>query len=170
MLMKFNAKYGYLFLLIMLLSGCGSFGNSIKKTAGKYVPFYEYSGTELNAISIQAEVDSNNNLPVALDILFIFDAKTAQALSALTGPDWFAGKSAMMLRYQQQMALSELEIVPQSAEQNIALPASYYNAVAVLLFANYIDPKGQYLADITQFRELRITLKKRGYVLEELNP
>lgn len=170
MLMKLKVKYGYLLLLVMALSGCGSLGINIKKAADKYMPFYQFNGTELHSISLQSDADSNSNLPVALDILFIFDLKTAQALNALSGPDWFAGKQAMMLRYQQKMVLSELEIVPQSAEQSITLPTSYYNAVAVLLFANYIGPKGQYQADITNFSKLRVTLKNRGYVLEELNP
>lgn len=160
----------FVILATFLLSGCGSFGNSIKKVAGKYVPFYEFNRTGIESVAVISDPDSNENLPVALDILFIFDEKTAKALSHLSGPDWFAGKQALLLKYQQKMVLSELEVVPQSAEQQIVLPEHFYKAIVVLLFANYFAPLGQYQADITQFNELKITLKKRGYVLEELNP
>lgn len=170
MLINLRGRHAYLLMMILTLHSCGSVSNSLKKVAGKYVPFYTFNKTELDAISVLSDTDSNHNLPVALDILFIADVKTAQALGALSGPDWFAGKRALLLRYQQQLVISELEIVPQSAEQNISLPDTYYNAVSVLIFANYLAEAGQYQADITQFSELRITLKRRGYALEELNP
>ncbi|MBJ7540005.1 hypothetical protein [Marinomonas transparens] len=163
-------SYGLLCIMALLLAGCetaASLGNSLDKTVAKVVPFYEFNKTLIESIDIQSAANSNNNLPVAVDIIFIFDDKTAEALSALSGPDWFANKKSLLLRYQQQLVMSELEVVPQTAEQKLALPSNYFKAVSVLLFANYLHQTGQYQADITQYHELKIILNKQGYLLKE---
>ena len=105
-----------------------------------------------------------------MDIVFVLNSETAQALSTLSGPDWFANKKGLLQRYQQQILINELEIVPQTATQKIILPSLYYDAVSVFLFANYLASNGQYQADITQFYELHIMLEKSRYALEERNP
>ena len=164
-------KYYALYLLVaFLLSGCGTFpsiGNRINKTMAKVVPFYSFNKTQLESISLHSAVNSNNNLPVALDIVFIFNDEAAQVLSSLSGPDWFANKKSLLLRYQQQLVMTELEVVPHTAEKKLKLPNNYFSAVTVLLFANYLAHDGQYQADISQYHELKITLYKKGYVLED---
>ncbi|WP_113875100.1 hypothetical protein [Marinomonas aquiplantarum] len=154
-------------LLVCLLSGCGKTLNLVEKTAGKYVPFYSYDKTLLTSIKLQAEANSNNNLPTALDIVFIFDAKSISALMDLSGPDWFSNKASLALLYQQKISVLSYEVVPQTAPMTLTLPAQYYQAYGVLLFANYLDEPGQYLADISQFKQLLITLQQHGYQLEE---
>ena len=160
-------------LLLLLVTGCSSIGstvNKIKKVADEYIPLYEYKSTDLDKVWIQSDADSNQNLPTAVDILFIYDQKTADALSALSGPDWFAQKRALLLKYQAKMFIKALEVVPHSPKQAVILPDTFYNAISVLMFANYLAADGQYLADITQYCHLNIRLKNKGYLLEELNP
>lgn len=155
---------------MMLVSACEStdiLKNDLEKVAGKVVPFYNFNKTLLSTISIQSTANSNQNLPVALDIIYILDDKTGKALSALSGPDWFEHKQALLLRYKHQLYLNELEVVPQTTEYVLKLPENYYRAVNVLLFANYLEAQGQYQADITQFNHLHIELKQKSYALHE---
>lgn len=154
-------------MLVCLLSGCAKTLNSVEKVAGKYVPFYDFDKTQLTQIWLQADPDSNQNLPTALDIVFIYDEKTAEALKALSGPDWFANKAALALLYQHKLSVQSYEVVPRTAQTRLSLPDLYFQAHSVLLFANYLAEPGQYLADITQFHQLLITLQGQGYRLEE---
>lgn len=159
-----------LLVLLLCLSGCQTtalVSNKVDRAIASIVPFYDFNKTRLSSISIQSSANSNQNSPVAVDIVFIFDNKTAQVLSKLNGPDWFANKQSMLLQYQHQLALTQLEIVPQTPSQKVILPKYYFEAVNVLLFANYQSQAGQYQADITQYHQLKIRLNKHHYVLQD---
>ena len=88
----------------------------------------------------------------------------------LNGPDWFNNKTGLLLRHEKDLAVTHVEFVPLTLKQKIAMPEGYDNAVSVLVFANFIASSGQFVADITQFNQLEIILKKSGYQLKELNP
>lgn len=166
-------KYSTILLLLSFLVACstaGKVGNSLEKTAAKIIPFYEFDKTYIETVSVQSSANSNQNIPVALDIVFISNAEIASTLSSLSGPDWFTNKKGLMMRYQQQIQVVELEVVPQTAQHTVNLPNKFYLAEKVFLFANYLDPKGQYIADVSQYHELGIILNKNGYSLEELDP
>jgi len=148
------------------LVGC----SSIKKTMSMIVPFYSLDTTPLDSISVISDVNSNGNMPVAIDIVFINDKTVNASLLGLTGPQWFANKSGLLLRYSKELSVAHLEVVPQTLKEKIPLPSDYSNAFKVLLFANYVEAAGQHVADITQFNELQILLKKSSYQLKEMEP
>ena len=150
----------------LLLGGC----NSIDQALSKVVPFYTYDKTLLSGISIRAEVDSNDNVPVAIDFVFIFDNSLTPVLQNLKGPEWFANKAGILLQYEKKLALAHVEIVPLTAKYSVTLPNGYDDAVKVLMFANYIAATGQVIADLTEFDQAHITLGKSAYQLEELKP
>ena len=155
-----------LVLMTLTLSSC----NSFDKAMSVVVPFYEYDKTELDSISILSSLDANNNLPVAIDFVFVLDKETAMALMNLNGPQWFANKSGLMLRYEHSLIITQVEVVPQTTEYKLLLPEDYDDAVRVYMYANYIHPAGQYTADLTLYDEAQISLKKIGYTVKELNP
>lgn len=175
---RINGNPGFFCVIVILLFGCISSGctssgrieSKLEKTAAKIIPFYEYSKTLIDSITVQSDTNSNRNTPVSVDIVFILDTDVVQALSGLSGPEWFANKVGLVMRYQQDLLITELEIVPQTAAKKINLPNNYYDAKKVFLFANYLDQRGQYQADISQFYTLRIVLNKNNYTLEELDP
>ena len=134
------------------------------------LPFYTYNKTLLTNISVISNMNSNRNHPVEIDFVFIYDDTVSPLLDVLSGPQWFADKTALMLRFRNSIDVAHIEIVPQTVEENISLPDDYNNAVRVLMFANFISESGQFVADVTTFDELLITLSKKGYQLEELDP
>ncbi|WDE02757.1 hypothetical protein SG34_015020 [Thalassomonas viridans] len=153
-------------LALALLCGC----NSIDQALSKVVPFYTYDKTTISDISIIAEIDSNNAVPVAIDFVFIYDKSVIPVLQNLKGPEWFANKAGLLLQYQQKLTVTHVEIVPLTAKQSVSLPDGYDDAVKVLMFANYIAATGHVIADLTEFDEVQITLYKSAYQLEELDP
>lgn len=157
------------FMILAIISnliGC----SSIRKSMDMIVPFYSLDTTTLGGISVTSNVNSNGNMPVAIDIVFINDKTVNASLLGLTGPQWFANKSGLLLRYSKELSVAHLEVVPQTLKEKIPLPSNYSNAFKVLLFTNYVEAAGQHVADITQFNELQILLKKSGYQLKEMEP
>ena len=152
--------------MISVLGGC----NSIDKMLSKVVPFYSYNKTALSSISVTSQTNSNSNLPVSLDFVFIFDETVNPSLLGLSGPQWFGDKARLMLNFDQQLLVAAIEVVPDTVMYTINLPEGYDNAVKVLLFANFVRKPGQYGADISQFKQLHITLTETGYQLKEVNP
>jgi len=151
-------------IFISSLSGC----NSIKKTMSMVIPFYDYNKTLLNSISVTADTDSNSNMPVAIDIVLIYKDTVDATLLGLSGPEWFANKAALLLRYEKYLSVVHIEVVPRTMKETVKLPSNYDNAIKVLMFANYAEPTGQYVADITQFKNLQVSLKRSGYQLKEV--
>lgn len=160
------ATHAMIFALVVSLSGC----NSIKKTMSMVIPFYNYDKTPINTIRVNADIDSNNNMAVAIDFVFIFNKEVNDALLKLTGPQWFENKNALLLRHRTQLTVANAEVVPLTLNETIKLPENYDNAIKVLMFANYLAPEGQYVADITQFSDLQVSLKNSGYQLKEMEP
>lgn len=157
----------FIILIIMVsLFGC----NSIKKTMSIIVPFYSLDTTTLDGISVISDTNSNGNMPVAIDIVFIYDKTVNTSLLGLTGPQWFTNKAGLLLRYSKELSVAHIEVVPRTLNESLLLPNNYNNANKVLLFANYVEPAGQHVADITQFNKLQIILKKSSYQLKEMEP
>jgi hypothetical protein len=165
---KFNSLQ-LLKLLMLLVTISGINGcNSIKKTMSMVVPFYDYNKTSLNSISVISDIDSNGNMPVAIDIVLIYKDTVDASLLGLSGPEWFANKASLLLRYEKDLSVVNAEVVPLTIKGTIKLPNNYDDAIKVLMFTNYIESAGQYVADITQFKDLQISLKKSGYQLKEM--
>ena len=153
-------------LMLCVLGGC----NSIEKTLGKVAGLYSDNKTALWAVSVTSQPNSNSDLPVSVDLVFIFDQTVNPSLVGLSGPQWFADKARLMLNFDQQLAVAAIEVVPDTLMFTIKLPEGYRDAVKVLLFANFVSKPGQYVADISRFNQLHITLTQIGYQLKEVNP
>jgi hypothetical protein len=153
-----------LLVIISSASGC----NSIKKTTGMVIPFYDYDKTSLSTISVKADNDSNGNMPVAIDFAFIYQDTIGHSLLVLSGPEWFANKSGLLLRYEKDLSVVHMEVVPRTMQETAKLPSNYDDAIKVLMFTNYTGPAGQYVADITRFKNIQISLKKSSYQLKEM--
>lgn len=164
--LKSSTKVLMLGLMSILLGSC----TSVKQVAGDYVPFYTYEGNGLDGITIQAAVDSNRDLPVAIDFIFISDPAVTELLTKMSGPDWFSKKQSILFQHAQTVAVLNVEIVPFTAAMPLQLPEDYNDAHSILMFANYLSKEGQFVADVTQYTQLRVTLGRNSYKLEELDP
>ncbi len=57
---------------------------------------WPFSRSSRHSISIQADVDANQDNATAIDIVLVYD-QTALSLLPKTGPEWFAKKAALLL-------------------------------------------------------------------------
>ena len=146
-------------MLPLTLLGCSS--------VNTYIPFYPVHNNEIESILVHSDTQSNQNVPVSMDILFIYQNSLMKSIKNLTSPAWFKNKQAFLLSFQHSLDIVHLEVVPQTAPEKVRLPDNYAKAVQVILFANYINPKGQYQANLSQFKKLEINLHKDDYSLEE---
>jgi len=112
--------------------------------------------TDLTRIDVVAQAGANQNSATALDIVFVFDANSA-ALLPKTGPDWFARKAALVDGLATGIAVVSLQ-VPPAMTLSVALPKHHAKAIGVYSYANYIEPAGQAMANLTPFRRMTIGL------------
>lgn len=133
--------------LMACLSACGFASND-----------QDYRTTsELNQINVVAQIDANQNMATALDVVFVFD-KNALSVLPKTGPDWFANKSALLANLASGVAVMSLQIPPASTVSGGPMPNGYKKAIAVYSYANYLSTDGHAMGNITSFKCALLTL------------
>ncbi len=150
---------------ILFVTACSS-SRTILKTVGLGV--IAGSNNSMKKVSIESLANSNLKTPVAVDLLFINDKNIAPLLSALSGPEWFSRRQELIKRYDNEIQLVSLEIVPLSYIETIKLPKGHKEANNILLFANYRSSHGQYVAELSHFKSLKVRLLRNSYELLEL--
>lgn len=108
-------------------------------------------------VEVSAEVNANANLATALDIVLIYDAKPS-GLMPKTAPEWFAAKAALTATFPQQINVVSLHVPPATAIHAVNLPTGATHAVRVLAYANYVHRAGHPVADISNYKCVRIAL------------
>ena len=137
-MMKLQPKFFMLsifFLFILTMAGCSS-----TKSALKMVGLG--ANNNLSKISVESTRNSNLNTPVAIDILFIYDENVTSILLDLNGPTWFNNKLALVKRYDKEIDIVNLEVVPLSFIDEVNLPKEHKHAKNILMFANYRSRDG----------------------------
>lgn len=137
-------------LLCLALGGCAAV-----KSAGQWLGLLPLN--PLREVQISAAADANGSSATQLDIVWVLDA-TAQAQLPKTGPQWFAGKAALLAGRSSELLVLHLEVPVGSTVQSLSLPAGHDQALAVLVYPNYIAPGGQAMGTVTGFRCVRIEL------------
>lgn len=118
--------------------------------------------TELRGIKLMAEPGANDNMPAAVDIVFVYDAAAA-ALLPKTGPEWFEKKPALVAGLAASIDVVSMQ-VPPARVFVVPLPASYKKAIGVYSYANYLAPAGQPMANLTPYKRITIRLTRDAIV------
>lgn len=137
-------------LLCLALGGCAAV-----KSAGQWLGLLPLN--PLREVQISAAADANASSATQLDLVWVLDT-AALAQLPKTGPQWFAGKAALLAGRSSDLLVLHLEVPVGSAVQNLTLPAGHDQALAVLVYPNYIAPGGQAMGTVTAFRCVRIEL------------
>ncbi|MBX2807773.1 MAG: hypothetical protein KTR20_03995 [Cellvibrionaceae bacterium] len=160
----FCCRLFFILLLFIFLSSCAATKKSLSAIGlGGIVGV----SNSIKTISIEAVSDSNMNSPVAVDILFIYDAKIYDMFSKLNGPQWFKEKQGLSNLYSNKITIVSVEIVPLSYIEKVTLPKNHKSATNILMFADYRAVNGQYIAELSYFKQLTIRLLKDSYQLTE---
>lgn len=127
------------------------------------------SHNAIKTISVESDINSNMDTPVAIDVLFVKDDSVTPLLTGLNGPMWFKDKYALLKRYEKQIDVISLEVVPLSLIPSLELPKDKKKARSILMFTNYRSVNGQFVANISQFKKLKIRLLFDSYELSEMS-
>lgn len=152
---------GLVLFMLFTLSACSGTKGLLKSIGGG-------SDNSIKAIALESSINSNMDTPVAIDLLFIKDESIGPLLLALNGPLWFKDKSALLKRYEKSIDIVSLEVVPLTLIDKVELPKNHTSAKSILMFANYRNISGQFVADISQFKHLKIRLLLDSYELVEV--
>jgi hypothetical protein len=127
------------------------------------------SDNAIKNISVVSTSDSNMNNAVAIDLLFVNDDSISPLLLELNGSEWFNDKALLLSRYGKALDVVSLEVAPLSFVESVDLPKTKKLAQRVLMFTNYRNHNGQFVADITQYKSLTIRLLIDTYELIEMS-
>ncbi len=112
--------------------------------------------TQLAGVRVVAEVGANQNTGTALDIVFVYDTDANKKMPQ-TGPEWFAQKNAIKNGAGNKIDIISLEPTPHNIV-DVVLPSRASKAIGVYSYANYINPNGQSLGNLTPFKTMTIWL------------
>ena len=144
---------------VLLLSACSSI-NTVLGWVGIV------HNNDLVEVTIESSADSNNNNPVAFDLVFVMDKAPLAILSGLSGPQWFQQKAAMQLKYANQISVLSGDAVPLTLPTKaLTLPDNSRDAQGVLMFANYLAPAGQVVASLQDYDKVKVRFERDKYQL-----
>ncbi len=142
------------------LSGCG-----ISDMYKQLSPWYR--ANQVQAITLLCSDTMNDDTPMAVDVLFVYNDILANQLLGQTASQWFAAKAQYRLKYGTDMDIVAMELVPNLSYVKVQLPAKARLAVKVILFANYMTPSGQYPVDLSTFQAPTVSLEQKEVLFSE---
>lgn len=147
-------------LFSLLLSSCSTLSGIMDSTLNLVGLGSE---NNLGKISVESTTNSNLQTPVAIDFVFVYDDPLGKFLITLTAPQWFQKKNALILQNGRKLIVTSTDLVPATPSRLIKLPASSKDAIAVLMFANYLSKSGQLAASLESFKKVQIKLDHQTY-------
>ncbi|MBL8511022.1 MAG: hypothetical protein JNM52_05185 [Betaproteobacteria bacterium] len=150
------------FAIMFLIAGCS--------TVNALNPF-KSSGPQkakVETIKIISDINLNNNMATALDLVFVYDVPNLQLPK--TGPEWFQEKEKRKYGLADAFDVVSLQIPPPDlvTVQTVELPRRYRDAVKVLCYANYIDAAGQPMLNLTPYPRVSLRLTRTKIIVTPL--
>ena len=110
--------------------------------------------------------DANEDSPVAVDLVFVYDKKLLDELLKIPASDWFARREQFVKDYGDALAVANWEWVPGQQIERISVP---YRAGArrVVVFSDYVTD-GDHRATADPQEPFRLVLGARNFSVEKL--
>ncbi len=149
----------FVFTMNLFLPSCG-----IKTLATRTKAMM---GGKLNVEVIVSE-DVNQNRPIALDLIVVYDEKLLEQILEMSSKDWFEKKNQIRRDYLKGEGFDswEWEWVPGQSVPSQRLPLKP-KAMSGFIFADYLS-KGKHRYRIDPFGGVKIHLSEKDYVVEVL--
>lgn len=110
----------------------------------------------MQQVRIVAEANANGDAATAIDLVFVYDPAVAQALP-LSGPDWFARRSALRDGLGNALDVVSLQLPPGTVVEP-ELPGRHGHAIAVYGYADYRASAGQARMNLTAYTRVELQL------------
>lgn len=138
--------------LLLLASSCG-LPNRVRSMFGGQLP-----------IQVSIAPDANENSPLAVELIVVYNDKLIDKLMEKRARDWFAGREQFLRDYADDVKSRKWEWIPGQKVEPIDL-AYGIGAKRVVLFADYVTP-GDHRATIDPQQPFRLILGQSDLELE----
>ena len=142
--------------LALAAGGCGLVARTRSLTGGKL------------PVEIRLSKDLNQNSPVAVDLVIIYDKKFLERIQELSARDWFISRAQFQRDYPNAFESHLWEWMPNKdnqgfQEQSLKVKVGAKGGV---VFADYFAP-GQHRAFFNPHKAIHLTLEDRQFSIEE---
>jgi type VI secretion system protein len=145
---------GPVVIAALLLTSCGLVRGTQRMFGGKL------------PMEVTVAPEANDNSPVAVDLLLVYDKKALEKLQALSADKWFAGREQYRRDLDGDLEVFSWEWVP--GQQVARQQAPYRPGVkASLVFADYFSP-GDHRVLVDHRRPFRLVLGEKDLSVEPL--
>ncbi len=147
--------------LLLAVAGCGGI-------IPVPVPVFEVTAFKTKEIQIQVSPWANEDNPVAVDVLIIYDEDMMDRLGELPARQWFRQRDQFRRDFPSGYEALEWELVPGQRVDPTPMPHNAATAVGSFVFANYYTD-GDHRARLDQIDNVLIRLGEKGFTIESVN-
>ena len=150
-----------------MLSGCASVTGAIKGAVDKTMNLVTFKGTRLNwsKVVIAASEGANNNSPVAIDIVLVFEDATLEKVAALPASKWFQSRADILRTFPGTLSYKSWELVPGQVLRLNGDAFGTPSVAGVFVFADYLGP-GEHRMRVEVLQDgIIIELGARGFTV-----
>jgi len=115
-------------------------------------------------IEFEVAQGANQDSPIALDIVYVYDQQLVAQLVQMTAQDWFQKRGQIRQAFPAGFDLASFEVVPGQKGPIEAVPPKSTKAIAAFVFANYASD-GTHRARIDALDRFFIALGDKDFVV-----
>ena len=140
--------------IVLLAASCG-LPNRVRSMFGGQLP-----------IQVSIAADANENSPLAVELVVVYEKKLVDKLLEKKARDWFANREQFLRDYADDVDSWKWEWIPGQEVQPLEVTYGV-GAKRVILFADYLTP-GEHRANIDPQQPFRLVLGQSELELEDL--
>lgn len=125
----------------------------------------------LQSIVLQASEEVNDNTPLAVDLVILFDEALAPQIAALPARDWFSQSEQFQRDFPREIKVKRWEIIPGQIIGPISLDSAFLTqengraAAGAFVFADFLSP-GNHRARLVSQEGVRVLLGRDEMLLQ----
>ena len=123
------------------------------------------STVDADRVDVCADPRANDNSPVQVDIVIVFDSALAKKVVELPASDWFAKRDQFEKDFGDAMAVTSLEVVPGGKLTRKIGLMERYRAYAGLVFVGLPTP-GDHRIRFDKLKRLRVSITAANFTYE----
>lgn len=122
-----NFKCFSVIVMVMFLLACSSISMSLPG----------YQGSYMKSVTVVSNGKLPNNIPLAIDIIFIGSATAQQSLKGMTNEQWFTRKPQLLAMFNEQLDVISVELVPSYTEITLDVKDDFRSATQIIVIPRW---------------------------------
>ncbi len=113
-------------------------------------------------VTLKAAPAANNNQPIAVDLVLVYDPALLPLFSTLTTREWFEKRTQFQEHYRSRLTVLPKEVPPNAIE---SFDVENNNAQGVLLFVDYHTPDNRFSQRLDTMKRVTVCLEKHQFLV-----